>query len=97
MIVNLARRVGDVVVQERIGGDLLFEGGEAQEGVLVTFHHDGSELTGRVIHVAEAPPDDDPDAGPVVEVELVDDLTQDLGGERARANLPPSNDTDTNI
>jgi hypothetical protein len=94
--VNLARRLGDTIVQERIAGDLLFEGGEAQEGVLVTFHHDGSELTGRVIHVAEAA-DDDPDTGPVIEVELVDDLTQDLGGERALANLPPGDDTDTNI
>jgi hypothetical protein len=97
MIVNLVRRVGDTIVQERITGDLLFEGGDAQEGVLVTFHHDGGEITGRVIHVAAAPPDDDPDAGLVIEIELIDDLTQDLGGERARANLPPGDDTDTTI
>jgi hypothetical protein len=97
MIVNLARRAGDSVVLERIEGDLLFEGGEAQEGVLVTFERDGREVTGRVIHVAPTPSADDPDAGLVIEVELVDDLTKDQGGEIARANLPPGDDTDTTI
>ncbi|HZK89572.1 MAG TPA: hypothetical protein VFC56_05435 [Stellaceae bacterium] len=101
MIVNLARRDGDNVVLERIEGNFLFEGGEAQEGVLVTFEHAGSEVTGRVINVAPASfvegPDPGPDAGPVVEIELVDDCMQDRGGEIARANLPPGDDTDTNI
>jgi hypothetical protein len=97
MIVNLARRVGDSVVLERIEGDLLFEGGDAQEGVLVTFEHEGREVTGRVINVAPSPSDADSAAGPVIEVELIDASTLDIGGEIARANLPPGDDTDTNI
>jgi hypothetical protein len=97
MIVNLVRRAGDTMVQERIDSDLLFEGGDAQEGVLVTFEHEGREITGRVVHVGKAPPENDPGAGLVIEVELIDNLTQDLGGEVARANLPPDNDTDTKL
>jgi len=92
MIVNLARRVGDSVVLERIDGDLLFEGGAAQEGVLATFQLDDRELTGRVINVA-----DRPDEETVVEIELIDQVTQDAGGEITRANLPPGDDTGTKI
>jgi hypothetical protein len=92
MIVNLARRVGDSVVLERIDGDLLFEGGAAQEGVLATFQLDDRELTGRVINVA-----DRPDEETVVEIELVDQVTQDAEGEITRANLPPGDDTGTKI
>ena len=92
MIVNLARRVGDSVVLERIDGDLLFEGGAAQEGVLATFQLDDREFTGRVINVA-----DRPDEETVVEIELIDQVTQDAGGEITRANLPPGDDTGTKI
>jgi hypothetical protein len=97
MIVNLVRRVGDALVQERIEGDVLFEGGDAQAGVLVTFQQDGRAITGRVVSVGTAAANDDPDAGLVVEVELIDGLTQALGGEVARANLPPENDADSTI
>jgi hypothetical protein len=92
MIVNLARRVGDSVVLERIDGDLLFEGGAAQEGVLATFQLEDRELTGRVINVANGP-----DEETVIEIELIDQVTQDAEGEITRANLPPGDDTDTKI
>ncbi|MBV8779253.1 MAG: hypothetical protein JO032_13295 [Alphaproteobacteria bacterium] len=97
MVVNFARCVGDTIVQERIEGDLLFEGGDAQQGVLVTFRHGGREITGRVVSVGAAPPEDDPEAGLVIEVEAIDNETQDLGGEVARINLPPDDDTGTKI
>lgn len=58
MIVNLVRHVGDNIVLERIDGNLLFEGGAAQEGVLATFQLDDRELTGRVINVVEEPEKD---------------------------------------
>jgi hypothetical protein len=92
MIVNLARRVGDSVILEHIDGDLLFEGGAAQEGVLVTFQLDDREFSGRVIKVV-----DEPDEETVVKIELIDQAAQDAGGEITRANLPPDDDTGTKI
>jgi hypothetical protein len=92
MIVNLARRDGDNVLLERIDGEMVFVGGAAQEGVLVTFEHDGREVTGRIIKVA-----DDPEAEPGVEIELIDEEVHDLESEITLANLPPGNDTDTKI
>jgi hypothetical protein len=92
MIVNLVRHVGDNIVLERIDGNLLFEGGAAQEGVLATFQLDDRELTGRVINVVE-----EPDEETVVEIELIDQAAQDAEGEITRANLPPDDDTGTRI
>jgi hypothetical protein len=83
MIINLARRVGDSVTLEHIDSDLLFEGGAAQEGVLVTFKLD---------EVA-----DEPGEETVVKIELIDQAAQDAGGEITRANLPPDDETDTKI
>jgi len=90
MIINLARRVGDSVTLEHIDRDLLFEGGAAQEGVLVTFQLDDQEVTGRIINVA-----DEPGEETVVKIELIDQAAQDAGGEITKANLPPGDDTDT--
>jgi hypothetical protein len=92
MIFDLARRIGDCVVLERIEGDLLFEGGAAQVGVLATFEHDGSPITGRVVSVVEHP-----DSEASVEIELIDQRSQDVNGEVARENLPPDDDTHTKI
>jgi hypothetical protein len=90
MIVNLARRVGDSMVLEHIDGDLLFEGGAAQEGVVVTFRLDDREVAGRVTNVAEHPKEET-----VVKIDLIDQAAQDAGGEITKANLPPGDDTDT--
>jgi hypothetical protein len=92
MIVNLTRRVEDSVVLDRIHGDLLFEGGAAEKGVLATFQLDNRELTGRVINVT-----DEPDQETVVEIELIDQVAQDAEGEITRANLPPGGDIGTKI
>jgi hypothetical protein len=81
MIVKLARRAGDSAVLEQIGGDLLFEGGAVQEGVLVTFQLDDREFTGRVINVA-----DQPDKETVVKIELIDQAAQ-TPGARSRGPI----------
>jgi len=97
MIVNMARRDGDGIVMERVDGDFLFEGGAAQEGVLVTFALDGRPVSGRVVSVSPANPDDGGGAGPVVEIELIDEAVEDIESEMTLASLPPDNDSDTKI
>jgi len=97
MIVNMARRDGGSVVMERVDGDFLFEGGAAQEGVLVTFELDGRQVTGRIVSVSPDSPDDGVGAGPVVEIELIDEEAHDVESEMTLANLPQDHDTDTKI
>lgn len=94
MIVNLARRDGDTVVMERIDGDLVFEGGQVQEGVLVRFPLDGGEVTGRIIKVSSS---GDSAAETVVAIELIDEQIQDTGAQVALENLPPGDDTGSEI
>jgi hypothetical protein len=94
MIVNLLRREDDNIVLERIEGDMLFEGGAAAVGVVVTFQLDGRETVGRIVRIS---PTDDSEAEPIIEIEEIDPGTQDFGGEVARANLPPGDDTSTKI
>jgi hypothetical protein len=96
MILNVMRRTGDSPVLERVDGDLLFEGGAAEEGVLATFQLDGHEVTGRVVRVLDAA-DGTADAGSVIEIELIDEQDHDLDSEITLANLPPGDDTDTKI
>ena len=90
MIVNVVRRAGDSAVLERIDGDLLFEGGAAEEGVLATFQLDGREVTGRVIRVL--PADAAVDAESSIEIELIDEEGHDIDSEITLANLPPDKD-----
>jgi hypothetical protein len=97
MIVNVVRRTGDSVVLERVDGDLLFEGGAAEEGVLATFQLDGREATGRVVRVLPAESGAAADADSVVELELIDEAGHDLESEVTLANLPPGSDTDTTV
>jgi hypothetical protein len=94
MIVNLVRRTGDTMIREPLEEGVIFEGGEAQEGVLVTFKRDGREVTGRVIKLSDG---QDPDAGPLIEIEEIDQEAQDAASERVLAKLPARNDFDTNI
>jgi hypothetical protein len=97
MIVNLARRDGDSIVSERIDGDLFFEGGGAQVGVLVTFGLHGEQVTGRIIKVSPLSLDDAPDEGPVIDLELIDEAAHDVESEITLANLPPENDSGSKI
>jgi hypothetical protein len=92
MIVNVVRP-GDNRVLEQVDGGLLFEGGAAEEGVLATFRLDGREATGRVLRVQPA----DPVTDSVVEIELIDKEHHDLESEITLANLPPVDDSDTDI
>lgn len=95
MIINLARRDGDAIVMERINAPADFEGSGAQEGVLVTFPLEGSEVTGRIIRVI--PTTDEPDAEPAIDVELVDRAALDAESEITLAQLPPKDDFTTEI
>jgi hypothetical protein len=90
MIVNLARHDGDSIVLERIDGDLFFEGGDAQVGVLATFDLDGEQVTGRIVKVS---PEDLFDEA-CVDIELVDMAALDAEAEITLANLPPDNDNE---
>ena len=88
MLVNLARRDGDNLVIERIDEPVDFEGSGAQEGVLVNFPLDGRDVTARIVEVI-APSPDDPDAVPVITVELVDRAALDAESKITLAHLPP--------
>jgi hypothetical protein len=94
MIVNLVWRTGDTMIREPLEEGVIFEGGEAQEGVLVTFKRDGREVTGRVIKLSDG---QDPVSGPLIEIEEIDQEAQDAASERVLAKLPARNDFDTNI
>ena len=88
MIVNLAHPSGDEVTLERVEGDVLFEGGEPHEGVLATFARHGREVTGRIIKIAHAVPDDR-SSELIVTVEPIDPAAQDIGAEEALHSLTP--------
>jgi hypothetical protein len=92
MIVNLARRDGDTLTLERIDGDLFFEGGDAQIGVLATFMHGGEQVTGRIVNVVRPLSGAPGDGEPVVDIELVDVAVLDAEAQITLANLPPDND-----
>lgn len=88
MLVGVTRSDGDATVMERINAPVDFEGSGAQEGVLVNFPFEGREVTGRITRVL-APTAGQPDAGPAIEVALVDRDTLDVESEMALAKLPP--------
>ena len=94
MIVNVTQRTEGGVVLEGIDGDVQFEGGAAEVGVLATFERDGHQETGRVTRVR---PETLSDEHAVVEVELVDRAKLDRDSEKTLAHLPPGDDTDTTI
>jgi|HubBroStandDraft_4_1064222.scaffolds.fasta_scaffold1214791_2 hypothetical protein len=87
MIVNLRRLGGDTV---NLDPPIIFEGGEAQPGVLATFTLDGQEMTGRVVGVSGRSPDDPVDWEPVVTIRPIDRERLDAESEAALASLPPS-------
>ena len=93
MIINLVRHVGDGVVLERIDDAVTFEGGQAQEGVLVTFPREGREVRGRIVRVLPHDPDDEPS----IDIELIDQQRLDSGSEITLSNLPPKSDFSTDI
>ena len=93
MIVNLPRRDGDSAVLERIETLVTFEGGQAQEGVLVVFPLDGENVTARVIRVLP----DDPSGEPAIEVVLVDQAAIDAASAETLARLPPKDDFTTEL
>ena len=85
MLVHLIRRDGTrVPVQPPI----IFEGGDAQSGVLATFTMDGREMTGRVVAVSARYPDDPPDWEPIVTIRAVDMPALNAEAEAALASLP---------
>lgn len=88
MIVNLARRAGDGLVLERIEGDVMFEGGEPNEGVLATFSVSGHEVMGRITKVSHSVPDDVA-SELIVTVEPIDREAEDIGSEEALQSLTP--------
>jgi|HubBroStandDraft_6_1064221.scaffolds.fasta_scaffold2410081_1 hypothetical protein len=91
MIVNLARHVGDEIVLERLDEPVMFEGGQAQIGVLVSFPFEGREVTARIVDVRPH------DSDPVIEVELIDKEALDVESEMTLAGLPPKDDFGTDI
>jgi hypothetical protein len=97
MIVNLVRRIGNTMIREPLEEGVMFEGGEAQEGVLVTFTVDGREAKGRVIHLSESAPGEAPGSGPLIEIEEIDQEAQDAASERVLAELPARSDFDPKI
>lgn len=96
MIVNLMRHEGDSTVVERVDAPVDFEGSGAQEGVLVTFPLEGQDVTGRITRVL-APSAEMPDAGPVINIELVDRMALDAESEVTLAHLPPKSDFTTEL
>ena len=88
MIVNLVQRDGDGIVLERIDGDLFFEGGDAQLGVLATFRLDGELYTGRIVRVSPTTLFDEAS----VDIELIDEAAHDAESQITLASLPPDND-----
>jgi hypothetical protein len=94
MIVNLTRRVGDrLVVEQQIDSPVMFEGGQPQKDVLVTFALDGHEVTGRIVKVGPH----DPDGEPIIEVELIDTEALDAESEITLSQLPPKDDFTTEL
>ena len=93
MIVNLVRRDGDAVVLERIEAPVTFEGGQAQEGVLVLFPLERQNVTARVIRVLPR----DPSGAPAIEVALVDQAAIDAASAETLARLPPKDDFTTEL
>ena len=88
MIVNLTRHEGDTIVDERIDCPLVFDGGQAVEGVLVEFELHGRPVTGRIRKVLPHGADDDP----ALDVVLIDREALDAQSEITLANLPPKDD-----
>ena len=93
MIVNLARRDGDAATLERLEAPVTFEGGQAQEGVLVVFPLDGENVTARIIRVLP----DDPSGEPAIEVALVDQEAIDAASAETLAHLPLKDDFTTEL
>ncbi|HYM72071.1 MAG TPA: hypothetical protein VET89_03750 [Stellaceae bacterium] len=91
MIVNLARRAGDELVLERIEDGVMFEGGQAQPGVIVSFTHQGHEISARIVDVS-VPQGGVSGAEPIVTLEQIDPRVQDRESERALEKLPPRHD-----
>ena len=90
MTVSLARRAGDEFVLERVSDGVVFEGGQAQPGVVVTFVHRGHEVTARVVEVEAGTPGEA--AASIVTLEEIDANRQDRESERALDMLTPPND-----
>jgi hypothetical protein len=91
MIINLARRAGDELVLEEIDDGVMFEGGQPQPGVIVTFTHEGRELSARITDVTNAP-DDPSGKEPIVTLIEIDRPTLDREAEIALDKLPPETD-----
>jgi hypothetical protein len=93
MIVHLAHGEGDDNVLERIDEPVLFEGGQPQIGVLVSFPFRGREVTARIVGIL--PPE--PNGEPIIEVELIDKQALDAQSEITLARLLPKDDFRTDI
>jgi hypothetical protein len=91
MIINLARRAGDELVLEEIDDGVMFEGGQPQPGVIVTFAHEGREISARITEVTTAP-DDPSGKEPIVTLIEIDRPTLDRESEIALDELPPETD-----
>ena len=87
MIINLARRDGDALVLEDIGDGVMFEGGQPQPGVIVTFTHEGQEISARIAEVTASPDDE-----PIVTMVEIDRPALDQESESALEKLPPESD-----
>jgi hypothetical protein len=93
MIVKIMRRDGDNLVAERAAAPVMFQGGAAQEGVLITFPLEDREVTARIVKVWP----DDADGEPVIEVELIDQERLDVESRSTLADLPPKDEFTTDI
>jgi hypothetical protein len=95
MLIDLIRRgMGDTLAFERIEASPVdFEGGAAEEGVLVNFALDGRAVTGRIIRVYDSADGTEQ----VIEVEPINENVHDRDSEETLAHLPPGDDTGTTI
>jgi hypothetical protein len=91
MIINLARRAGNELVLEEIEDGVMFEGGQPQPGVIVTFTHRGHEVSARITEVTTAP-DDPSGKEPIVTMVEVDRPRLDGESEITLQDLPPATD-----
>src|ERR1700722_7353766 len=91
MIINLARQAGDALGLENIGDGVMFEGGQPQPGVIVTFTHEGQEISARITEVT-ASPDDPTGEEPIVTMVEIDRPALDQESESTLQKLPPASD-----
>jgi hypothetical protein len=92
MIINLAKRAGDALLLEEIDDGVMFEGSQPQPGVIVTFHHEGREISARIVDVTPPSLNDPAGADTIVTIEEIDPQTHDRESERTLEELPPDSD-----